>query len=292
MDKKSKIQTSMIEISLVPDVKKELLIAQRLRNQVSIISIIVTASILTVGLIVVMFVYIYQHLKLDSLDKEGNRLVEYISNIEGSNQTLTIQNQLIKIDQVHQQKPMTSRIFLLMLHIVETNKLPITISGLTLNVHNNQIVIDGSTEKGFVALEELMKTIEDTKIEYKTSQPIDVNQTETEDQSDQASAEEEQEVEVEKLPITEKVSLLANPSFNREDGKQILRFKIGFVIEETFFKNIVNRKINLFGSDQKDVTDSSLSIPENIFSKNIQPETETNSAQEVNQIINQGENDG
>lgn len=249
----SKDQFSMIEISLVPDVKKELLIAQKIRNQISLVAIIIASAVMTLTLILVMFIYIYQVQKLNSLEKEGNRVIQQVSNIDGIDQVLTIQNQLNKLDEIHQSKPISSRMFMLMVSLIEGNNLNVTISGLKMNPHNNQIVIEGRTEDGYVVLEKLQKTILDTKVKYEL---INSEQTNNEE------AEEPKEHN-----LTKHVALLSSPSFGEESGKTVLRFEIGFVIQEDFFKNKSGYRVVLSNPDKKDVTDSSLSIPENIFSK-------------------------
>ncbi len=252
-------QFSMIEISLVPDIKKELLIAQRVRNQVSVLAIIITSVILSLVIMLAMFIFIYQSQKINSLRVESDRLSNQIDNIEGVDRILTIQNQLSKINQIHDNKPITSRIFYLMLGIVRDNNLPIKISSLEYDPHYSDgpyVIISGKTDKGYVALEQLKKTILDSKIKY-----FNIGQEQNINSSDDA----EQDQDSEEVPLTEEVYYLSTPTLLEEGDEKVLRFKIGFLIEERFFTNLKQGSVSFSRIGKKDVTDSSLAIPDDIF---------------------------
>jgi Tfp pilus assembly protein PilN len=101
----------MIEINLVPDVKQELLKAQRTRAVVISASII--TSIAAIGLVVLLLVYIFgvQLVRSAVLDQQITDKSEELSDVQDLSKILTIQNQLSKISQYNDQKHMQSRIF-------------------------------------------------------------------------------------------------------------------------------------------------------------------------------------
>ncbi len=247
---------SMIEISLVPDIKRELLVAQRVRNQVSLIAIIIMASISSVAIILAMFIFIYQDIKLSSLSLEADRLVTNIDNIDGASEMLTIQNQLKKVNLIHEGKPIVSRIFYLMTRLIDNKGLSVKVSSLEYDPHTKRIIISGKTEGGYADLDRFKKTILELKVSYQ-----DLNKESVEKVSKKRLYKNNQ-------PLTKAVYLISSPNISREEGKEMLRFKIGFEIDEQFFDNFDQTEVIIPPIDEKDVTDSTLSISERIFDDN------------------------
>ncbi len=262
---------SMIEISLVPDIKRELLVAQRVRNQVSLIAIIVMASISSVAIILAMFIFIYQDQRLSSLESEATRLIDTIDHIEGASEMLTVQIQLQKINQIHKDKPIVSRIFYLMTRLAVNKGLSVKISNFEYDPHTKKVIISGKTEGGYADLDRFKKTILELKVVYR-----DIKKDKVEDDS-------KDQDQVDSRPLTDAVYLVSTPAIAREEGKETLRFKIGFKIEEQFFDNFDQTEVSISEIDEKDVTDSTLSIPESIFDDKPPKEDQENDSNKANQ---------
>lgn len=102
---------AMIEINLIPDVKRELLRAQRARSIV--ISGAILTSIVAAAVVVVMLVYIYgvQSLRHYTLDQDIKSQSSELSKVEDLSKILTIQNQLTTMKDLNDKKQIDSRIF-------------------------------------------------------------------------------------------------------------------------------------------------------------------------------------
>lgn len=108
----------MIQLNLLPDVKKEFIRAQRTRNMVVAVSIVVIAA--SIGLIILFAMFVYGGQKLwiakhtsDIKDKSSK-----LSQVQDLGKYLTVQNQLAHLDPLHQDKLAYSRLmnFLMVLN--------------------------------------------------------------------------------------------------------------------------------------------------------------------------------
>lgn len=101
----------MIQFNLLPDVKIKYLKAKRTRN------IIVFSSAVLVGVCVVIMatialnVYGVQRNHIDNLTEDIDDYERQISDIDEINKILTIQNQLRSINELHNDKPVATRLF-------------------------------------------------------------------------------------------------------------------------------------------------------------------------------------
>ncbi len=282
---------NMIEISLVPDLKRDLLRAEKLKKQVLFISFLVMGISLGLTGILSSIAYGAQALKISNTEESISKTLSSIKNIKGVDEILAVQRQMTKLNQLHDEKLISSRVFMIIDRIVagENNqneensltKMSIVINKMEVDLENNKITISGQTEKGYIALEQLQKTLSETKVIYKTLN----NQQDT--SGDKEKSKEESEPEI--YPFTEKVALESFPSLDDKDGKNQLTFKISFIIEENYFKNRENVKVALSGVDHKDVTDSYLAIPDSLFSNaKDNKEDDTQDVQNTSKLINNG----
>ncbi|HEX6258768.1 MAG TPA: hypothetical protein VFZ48_04780 [Candidatus Saccharimonadales bacterium] len=101
----------MIELNLLPDVKRELVRAQRVRRRT--IALMIFISVGAVGLVVVLALYVYGgQLAIGSLlDSNISSKAKELSEKQDINQHLTIQNQLKALPELHSKKQVYSRIF-------------------------------------------------------------------------------------------------------------------------------------------------------------------------------------
>lgn len=101
----------MIEINLIPDVKQELLKAQRIRNVVISSSILV--SIIAAGVVVLLLVYMFgvQSVRNSLLDSQIKDKYATLSKVDDLSKIITIQNQLKTISSLNDQKVLSSRVF-------------------------------------------------------------------------------------------------------------------------------------------------------------------------------------
>lgn len=179
----------MYEISLVPDVKSELLQKQKLRNLIIFICIIVAAA--CAGVILIMLsITGGQALTIAGQEKEmgcrldgknpndsGDSCSEFgtpILNFKNVDELLTIQDQMNKIGALNANKIKFSRIFGLLDVILPDGKNngsdKVSINQLSANISQNLLSFDAvgeaSNHIGYHALETFRKGVEKTYFDY------------------------------------------------------------------------------------------------------------------------------
>lgn len=156
----------MIEINLVPDVKQELIKAQRVR--VTVISFSILIGLVTAGIVTVLAVYVFGVQTFrgsidDTAIKDGQ---SKLTSVEDLSKTLTIQNQLTKISALHANKKIDSRIFAVLAAIIPPSPNQIQVSTLTVASDTSTITIEGQASNSYTAVEVFKKTIEGAQVKY------------------------------------------------------------------------------------------------------------------------------
>ena len=229
----------MIEINLIPDVKQELIKAERVRAVV--ISTSIFAGIAALAIVGVLAAYVFgvqtvrSALSDDAIKKGGAQL----ASVEDLSKVLTIQNQLSKISELNSQKKIDSRIFDVLLAVIPPAPNNIEVSTLVIDAANSRVSLEGQTPT-YDTLEVFKKTIEGAVIVYK----ID---------------DEEQQTNLASEISTSDVSFGEDST-----GAKVLRFTLSFVYpEELFSPTIPGVVVKL--TNQGNVTDSYLGLPKSIF---------------------------
>lgn len=231
----------MIEINLIPDVKQELLKAQKQRAVV--ISGAIFASIVAAGIVVVMLVYIYafqlvRHNNLDGNIKTANN---NLTQVEDLSKILTIQKQLSVINTVNGEKNMDSRIFDVISAIVPPAPNQSLLSKINVDNEASTITLDGQTAN-YANLEIFKKTLDNAIIVY------------TEDG-------EKREIKLADT-ITE-----GNVAYGTDANNQkVVIFSLSFTYAEELFSPklaTVDIKLSINGN----VTDSYLGIPRSLYTE-------------------------
>ena len=231
----------MIEINLVPDVKQELIKAQRIRSTVISSSIFVggVAAVIVVLLAVYVFgVQFAQGLVADADIKKG---ADQLSKVEDLSKTLTIQNQLTKISTLHDQSKIDSRIFDVLAAIIPPAPNNVQVSNLSIDSSTSTITIEGQAANSYAAVEVFKKTIEGANVKFKDSSDA------------------EQQVKLAANVSTGDASYGEDSS-----GAKVLRFTITFnYAAELFSPSSKNATVVI--STSGNVTDSYLGVPKSIF---------------------------
>lgn len=236
-----------VEINLVPDVKQELIKANKLKNRVIAICLIIGITSIALVSFLAFTAFAGQKIISNLADKNIEREFNEFKNKQGVNQVLTVQNQLSKIDSLHDKKLITSRILNLIVALIDNDNKSVKISKIDFDSATNQLTIEAQSVDAYVALEKFQKTILATDIESK--------------QSDQ------NEPVVNKL--TDKVSILDIPTYGENTNqKKVLLFKLNFVINADFTSSkFKDNELVIKSINKKNVTDSYMAIPSNIFEK-------------------------
>ncbi len=232
----------MIEINLIPDVKREYLRTRALRNTVISMSILVGVGV--VGLAVVLAIVLGGQLVTEALQDrsikdEGAKLTA----IEDLDKTVTIQHQLSVIGEQHASKSINSRLFDVMSAINPPAPNNVTIASLKLNPEEQTITIEGSAANGYTALEVLKKTIGNTYVQV---------------------AQEEEDI---RLALAQDLTDGDTSFGENAEGRRVLRFSFSFIYPGELFAASDGAVTVVTPQGRVDVTDSKLGVPESLFSE-------------------------
>lgn len=231
----------MIEINLVPDVKQDFIKVKQTRNLVISGAIIFGAIAVGVVALLAIYTFVIQPVRSSNLEYEIKTKKAELASKNDIDRMLTIQNQLAQINQLHDNKNITSRLFEVITAINPAPPNQATFSTIQLSTDSNTIKIEGQTPNGYDALEALKKTITGTNFDFTN-----------------------QSGKVASLPLTENV-LPSDTSFGEDSlGKRVLRFTLTFQYNDALFeKSSKNTKV--IQPNKQNVTDSFLGIPVSLF---------------------------
>jgi len=232
----------MIEINLVPDVKQELIRAERVRSTVVSTSILVGVISLAVIALLAIYVFGVQGVRGAIADANIKAGGEELAKVEDLSKVLTIQNQLSKISQLNDQKKIDSRIFDVLAAVIPppASGNNVQVSNLLIDGVTSKISVEGQAAGGYGALEVFKKTIDGAVLVYKVD-------------------DEDQEVKLATDISTSDVSYGEDST-----GTKVLRFTLSFTYPEELFSPTVPAVVVKL-TNQGNVTDSYLGIPKSIF---------------------------
>lgn len=155
----------MIELNLLPDVKKEYLRAQSFRAKAISFSII--ATVIAVGATAVLASYVYGGQTLFSNWQKGD-ITSKARELKGKKDIgkyLTIQNQLSTIDQLHNNKNISSRVLDILPRLNPVAPNSARFSNVELSLVDKTLSFQGGL-KDFSALTTFRDTLTNAKMNY------------------------------------------------------------------------------------------------------------------------------
>lgn len=231
----------MIEINLVPDVKQELIKAKHVRTVV--ISGAVFVGLAAVGIVVLLAIYVFgvqtvrTNLAKSAIAEKGAELSK-VSDLEN---TLTIQNQLSVLSELHEQTNVSSRFFELLAAVNPAPPNQVTFSLARVDSDTKTIRLEGQALNGYIAADVLKKTILGVTLSYRDA-----------DNKEQT------------IPLTTNVSTSELSYGEDSTGKKVLRFTLAFVYDDAFFARSSKSAV-ILRPDRQNATDSVLRLPESLF---------------------------
>lgn len=156
----------MIQLNLLPDIKKEYINAKKTKAMVIGLSIVTTVG--AIGLTALFFVYVtfVQQLQInissDSIKKKSSTL----NNIPDLSKFLTIQNQLSALPSLHDQEGSYDRLFSFLQVLNPGKPNNISLSTLVLSSTDKTITFTGSTAT-FESLNIFTDTLRNAQVSYK-----------------------------------------------------------------------------------------------------------------------------
>lgn len=234
----------MIEINLLPNVKRELLKTRAMRNRVISISFLVGGA--SIAAVVVLALILGSQIAAEAVQngviKDRN---DKLMAVEDLNKVVTIQHQLTKINEQHSGKKLNSRIFDVVTAVNPVAPNNVSFSDIKVNPESKTITLEGSAVNGYSALETLKKTILNTKI-----------QTTDGDKSSEVS-------------LTKEIKDGDTSFGENSEGKKVLQFSFSFEYAEELLAPANNGTVSVLTPTGKvDVTDSRQGIPDSLFKGN------------------------
>ncbi len=234
----------MIEINLLPNVKRELLKTRAMRNRVISISFLVGGA--SIAAVVVLALILGSQIAAEAVQsgviKDRN---DKLMAVEDLNKVVTIQHQLTKINEQHSGKKINSRIFDVVTAVNPVAPNNVSFSDIKVNPGSKTITLEGSAVNGYSALETLKKTILNTKV-----------QTTDGDKSSEVS-------------LTKEIKDGDTSFGENSEGKKVLQFSFSFEYAEELLEPANNGTVSVLTPTGKvDVTDSRQGIPDSLFKSN------------------------
>ena len=234
----------MIEINLLPNVKRELLKTRVMRNRVISISFLVGGA--SIAAVVVLALILGSQIAAEAVQngviKDRN---DKLMAVEDLNKVVTIQNQLTKINEQHSRKKINSRIFDVVTAVNPVAPNNVSFSNIKVNPESKTITLEGSAVNGYSALETLKKTILNTKVQATDG-----------DKSSEVS-------------LTKEIKDGDTSFGENSEGKKVLQFSFSFEYAEELLAPANNGTVSVLTPTGKvDVTDSRQGIPDSLFKSN------------------------
>ena len=232
----------MIQVNLIPDIKRELLRAQQMRR--TAISISIFAGVIAAGAVVALGIIlgvqvVHENIVRENIKKEYNTL-KSVDNIEN---VLTIQNQLTSIQSYQDKRTIDSRLFDVLGAINPAEPNSVKFSSIKFDPLATTISIEGTAVNGYAATETFRKTILNTTVESGSGSDLV------------------------KTPLATEVTIGETSYGEAADGARVLRFTVSFAYPEGLFDNSLKNIKIVTPTAKVDVTDSKTRVPESLFTE-------------------------
>ncbi len=159
------------EINLVPEVKAQMIKAQKMRNIVLFICIVVSS--VAIGAVVILFgIKSGQDIAMSNQDKRMSTMSKKMGDYTELNDLVTIQEQLNGIAELVDQKTVLSRVFGALGVMLPQGEDDVKLSELRVNLETSEIMMDGQADAqvapliDYRVLESFKKGVALTKYDY------------------------------------------------------------------------------------------------------------------------------
>lgn len=248
----------MIQINLVPDVKLELISAQRHRNMV--ISVSVIAMIAAVAVVIILGIIIGgQKIAEGAVTRNIASADKEFREIQDIEKTVTVQNQLESIQSTHDQKNMTSRVFDLLAEAsAKGTENSVTLTSFSIDTESQRISLLAQTDRrGFEAAEVFRKNIDGMKLYFVEASDNVPNEFLAEPLIRRDNEQNE--------TIASDVEL-SDVSYAQVEGQsqRTVNFRLSFTYNELLFDETIDI-LRIRGLARGNVTDSYERLPASLF---------------------------
>jgi Tfp pilus assembly protein PilN len=133
----------MIQFNLLPDIKLEYIKTRRTKRSIIVISLAIAGASLGIFVLLFMTVNVLQKQHINNLNKDIKKYTNDLKGIEDLDRILTVQNQLNKLTELHDSKPVISRF---KSYISQITPAQVSYASITLDVTNGTIKFTGSAD--------------------------------------------------------------------------------------------------------------------------------------------------
>lgn len=130
----------MVQFNLLPDVKLQYVKMRRTKYLMTVISVLVAGVALAAMLFSLFIVKVVQQNNLRDLNDDIKTASSELQSVDDLSKILTVQNQLSTLTQLHDDKPVTSRIFT---YISQVTPAAASLDTLTIDYESSLITIGG-----------------------------------------------------------------------------------------------------------------------------------------------------
>jgi hypothetical protein len=133
----------MIQFNLLPDIKMQYVKSERTKRVVVAASVLVSAGALFLLILMFLVVNVFQKDHLGDVNKDIKTYSTTLQNTKDLAKILTVQNQLQSLPALHEQKPVTSRLFKYLGQVVSAQ---INIGKLEVDFDQNTMTFTGTAD--------------------------------------------------------------------------------------------------------------------------------------------------
>lgn len=152
----------MIQFNLLPDVKLDYVKTRRTKRTVTSIALITSAATLGILILLFMVVNLAQRNHLTNLSEDIAKYSKELEDTPGLDKVLTVQNQLNRLTELHDKKPVATRLAKYLAQITPTE---VTIAEIEVDFSASTITIKG----GAASLKDINKFADTLKFtDFKT----------------------------------------------------------------------------------------------------------------------------
>lgn len=158
----------MIQLNLLPDLKKEFIQAQKAKAMVITVAIFVTLGAFAVSALLFVYVTFIQQFQVNLATDDINRKMDELKSIQDVDKYLTVQNQLAKLPDLHNGKGQYSRLFDFLSVLNPSAPNNVTLTELRMGTEDKSILFTGTTAS-FQTLNTFVDTLKNGEASFKVN---------------------------------------------------------------------------------------------------------------------------
>lgn len=156
----------MIQLNLLPDLKKEFIKTQKVKALVITASIFTTVGALALSALLFVYVTFVQQFQTNLASDDVTKKTQQLKAIPDIDKYLTVQNQLASLPDLHNSKGMYSRLFDFLSVLNPSSPNNATLTDLRLITADKTIIFTGTTAS-FQSLNTFVDTLKNAEATYK-----------------------------------------------------------------------------------------------------------------------------